>query len=343
VLTDIESLSSRGWFWYTLHMKNLDPNVFIVREDDSGRRIDRILRKMFPSLSLAFIFKMIRKGSVRIGGKKTRVGAQVRTGDEILVSMKALPLPREEKRISNTGRASEAIERIVVFENDGVLAIDKPFGVLVHGPESLDTLVRSYLSGARPISLSFTPGPLHRLDRNTTGIILFAKNLKASQEISLAFRNKLCTKYYVTVCRGKIIGEKYWEDRIERDKNAKRTVPAGSKDARIAVTEAIPIAYGNGLTLAICIISGGMTHQIRAQAALHGHALDGDAKYGGGRGRYYLHAAAVSFAPDTGFGLGNLLCEIPQAMQKYLNENFGSRAKEDAMRKLRMLLGGKAR
>jgi 23S rRNA pseudouridine955/2504/2580 synthase len=276
---------------------------YIAAEDDDQRRFDRVLRKMFPHMKLSHIYKIIRQGETRLNGKRVKPSAKVTEGDKVSVmsydeSGEQLPAHSEVPDRPRTAPLS-ALSTIIVLENRHVLALNKPPGLLVHGPNSLDTAVQRYLAPSLPRSLSFKPGPVHRLDRNTSGIILFAKTLKAARTVTKLLKIGQIEKYYIGILDGEVRKHETWKDSLARDWDAKKTLPERdrphSSAGQLAITEIFPAETAAHATLALFRIHTGRTHQIRAQAGLHNHALSGDTKYGGSSllPRYLLHAVAI--------------------------------------------------
>ncbi len=276
---------------------------YTAAEDDDQRRFDRVIRKMFPQMKLSHIYKIIRQGETRLNSKRVKASVKVKKGDTI--SVMSYDELNEQRRAPpglpepSPNEAPAAIRPMIVFENQHILALNKPPGLLVHGTGSLDTMVQNYLAPTLPQSLSFKPGPVHRLDRNTSGIILFAKTLKAARSVAKLLKAGQIEKYYIGIIDGAIRKHEIWKDSLTRDRDGKKTLPESELPlpgaGRLAVTEIIPAEATAHATLALFRIYTGRTHQIRAQAALHNHALSGDAKYGGSSllPRYLLHAVAI--------------------------------------------------
>ena len=181
--------------------------------------------------------------------------------------------------------------------------INKKKGELVHSDGSskhftpLDQLVREYLAAETPGSISFTPGPLHRLDRNTSGIIAFGKSAEGAREFSAALQNRQTRKCYIALLDGILKETERWEEYLTRDEktNTSHIAPADSGKGDIAITIATPFLVSGGRTLAQVEIKTGRTHQIRCQASWHHHPLTGDAKYHGSHNEagYYLHSSCI--------------------------------------------------
>jgi len=302
--------------------------------NDDGKRVDRVLRRLFPQAGLGEIFALLRKGGVRVNGVPVQAGHRLREGDRIGISGPGPGSRAETGRRHGTpfpAAASSAegspIPPLVLWENDDFLVLNKPRGALVHGAGGLDGPVRRYLLPRIPPSLAFSPGPLHRLDRNTTGILFFAKSIRGARSFSQDLREGRARKTYLAILEGDLPGPVLWEDRLDRDGESRITrlrretgggrkapppenlPPPGSRatppetrgeapsaDAplpgKTARLQARPLLRSGTHCLCEILIHTGRTHQIRAQAAARGHPLAGDRKYGGKPfpGGYHLHA-----------------------------------------------------
>jgi 23S rRNA pseudouridine955/2504/2580 synthase len=268
--------------------------------NDEGKRIDRILRACFPDVPLGALFAALRKGDVRVGGKRVHQDYHVAGGD--IISVKMLPgfRPRQEPEPAGT----DGFQFSPVFEDRNFFAVNKPWGILTHGESSLDEYVKASLIPRLPPSLAFSPGPLHRLDRNTTGLIFFSKSLEGARDFSAALREGKIIKIYYALLEGVLPAAQTWEDSLIRDSRNHITKSSGPRPGKPALTEVRPLAHRASCTFCEFLIQSGRTLQIRSQAALHGHPLAGDRNYGGShrpgaphRGAYILHAAKLFFPP----------------------------------------------
>ena len=280
--------------------------TLVAAGDDEGRRLDRILRKALRDLPLSAIHRLIRQGSVQIDGKPATASLRIQKGQSIIINL-AEPLiyaPLIKKSI----KISVTLE--IIYENQGLIIINKPSGIPVHGgkgikSESLETLVRSYLEPKIPPSLSFRPGPLHRLDTNSSGLIAFSTNLEGARLFSQLMKDRRIKKTYLTIVEGKIKKAEIWQDELIRDDGEKRSFASQESSSKTAITRIKPIAGNETYTLIQADIETGRTHQIRAQAASRGHPLFGDKKYGarlirpacGKSTTFLLHAFRMEFPP----------------------------------------------
>lgn len=308
--------------------------VLEVRKNDEGRRLDRVVRIALPDMPLSAIFRALRKGGILVNGEPGSPDYRCRAGDRIVcrgidVDSRKIAGTRGKTRADanpGTGAVSD-LRALVLDETPDLLFVNKPMGMLVHGgDDSLDSLVKSYLEPKLEPSLAFAPGPLHRLDRNTSGVIVFSKSYAGAREFSAAMRAHKVAKTYLAVLEGSLETSEQWNDILSRDETNKTSGRADASGQRgraaptqpkplalpnrqvqsgrsfqMAESTVIPIRCGSGKTLALFRLQTGRTHQIRAQSSLRGHPLTGDIKYGAMRTSfpYYLHALKMELHFDT--------------------------------------------
>ena len=294
--------------------------------DDAGRRLDRILRKALPDYSLSLIHRLLRQGNVMVDGKPAGPGARIQSGSVIQVVIHknpAIPTPPSPTPHSPPSHPLPEI----IWRGAGIIVFNKPPGLAAHGNSSLDTLVNAWLAGTLPASLSFKPGPLHRLDKPTSGAIAFSQTIEGARLFSRLLRERQWTKTYLAIVEGSVSGEHLWRDTLARNTALRKTFADNGTGAKDAVTAVKPLVSGNSHTLIEACIVTGRTHQIRAQAAAHGHPLAGDVKYGGKTatghaGGFFLHAWKMQLAGPARFGP---LANFPQPLIAPLPEAFLSR------------------
>ena len=272
----------------------------ITGENDKGRRLDRILRKALPDYPLPLIHRLLRQKQVFINGKPGKAQDRLNFGEKITISSlkdsKTQVVKKQKK--SNTG-----YNLSIIWEGCGLLAVNKPQGLEIHGTNSLDTMVQEYLADKLPPSLSFRPGPLHRLDKPSSGIVVFSTSIDGARIFTALMRERKVKKTYLTVVEGKLEKEAIWQDELVRDKEKKKTFISQSKieNSKTAITKVTPLKSEDGLTLIKAEIVTGRTHQIRAQAAAQGYPLAGDIKYGTEQkssrriAEFFLHAWKLEF------------------------------------------------
>ena len=322
------------------------PLSLLAAPDDDQRRLDRILRKALPDLPLSALHRLLRQGKITVDGKKARLYDRIKSGQLIeiqdLYGNSAQNNPAEDSK-GKQNAAFEAKRNItdwIIYEGCGLLILNKPAGMVVHGEDSLEELVRSYLGPKLSPSLSFKPGPLHRLDKNSSGLIVFSASLEGARFFSLMLKEHRLHKKYLAITDGKIEKDEIWEDNLARDRTIKKTMPAGTESDQEqtdppaqkfigkAFTRIVPVYSGKANTLITAEIETGKTHQIRAQAAIHGHPLTGDRKYGGlpfpakNTGAFCLHAWKIEFPLD------GLPSGMPARFEAPLPQEFRQKIKE---------------
>lgn len=314
---------------------------FIVGPDDDGKRVDKVIRTMLPRMALPAIYKLIRAGDARLNGAKAPADARVAGGDELVIRLSEAEPVRGEASdgtgasavgINEAERRAEAFRALIVYENRDIAVVNKPRGMLSHGPGGLDELAAAYYADAVRGSLSFAPAPLHRLDRNTSGLVAVSASLEGARRFSRGLREGLVVKTYLALLLGNAPDLDIWEDRLARDGNSRTSgLVAEAEPGRYARSELRTLARaelgrGRTLSLAQITIRTGRTHQIRAQARARGLPLYGDGKYGGGEapGGYVLHAWRMSI--DGSLELGappSIVAPLPLAAEASVVRRFG--------------------
>ncbi|HKJ84996.1 MAG TPA: RluA family pseudouridine synthase [Spirochaetia bacterium] len=300
--------------------------------NDDGRRLDRIVRKYLPEIPLSRIYRALRSREITVNGKRVRGDTRVAEGDSLEIADSLRGARRAPAEAGDT--ASEIAGRIV-HETGELLVVNKAWGELTHGEDSLETKVLRYLTGRGASGISFRPGPVHRLDRNTSGLVVFGASLAGAQKATEDLQAGRIVKRYVAILEGVVASDR-WEDALERDTERRVTRTTGDKHeterevrgksrAKKAVTRVEPVATAGNCSLVIAQIDTGRTHQIRAQAAHHGHPLLGDRKYGSAaRGPYSLHAATLSADdPDARVDFDHLVAPLPDRFRARVAELFG--------------------
>ena len=254
---------------------------FSLTEDDESRRIDKVLRKFIPKMPLSLIYKALRTKKVLINGKKI-TGNYITCAGDLLSIEKSLFENFEKPMMKNSVLSYETAE--IIFQNRHILVINKPYGLPVYAsaqPSTLD-LVKNTVDNS---SLSFKIGPLHRLDKTTTGLLFFSQSLIGAKEFSRLLREKAIKKTYSALLCGHLTKNQNWEDKILKAENKNWTKSAVDSSGKIAITQVFPKKLGFisriPITFAEIVILTGRAHQIRTVCAFHGFPLLGDTKYGG--------------------------------------------------------------
>lgn len=324
----------------------MDFTHFSAGTDDGGRRLDKIVRRFMPEESLSSLYKYIRKGLVKLNGKKCAGNTRTEAGDDIQIAsflVKRIEIAAPKK--DSFPRPAALPEQLVVLRTNDILFLNKPYDVPVHPASdgnagaALSEIVQADYDffHEKQESLSFRTGPLHRLDRKTTGLIAFSQSLAGAQWFSETLRDRSVEKVYLGIVQGTMEGTQHWRDTIQKNEripaNAFHTVSVhdGNGSGKHSETLASPVAYGicagMNVTLVEFTIKTGRTHQIRSQCAFHGFPLLGDTAYAGARidsaeygYDFFLHAHRLAFRGDVLPGIPNeVTAPLPPNFKKMLD------------------------
>ena len=282
-----------------------------VAADEAELRLDRWFKRHFPALTHGRLEKLLRTGQVRVDGGRVQASLRLAAGQEIRVPPLAdAPPPSQPHQRPVSDGDLRDLQAAVLYRDDDVLAIDKPVGLAVQGGTGVDRHLDAMLDGLR-FGSPERPRLVHRLDRDTSGVLILARHARAAAELTAAFRRKECRKIYWAVVvgmpperRGRIVAA------IE-----KRPGPAGdrmriSDDGQAAVTEyrVIDTAGRRAAWLELRPVTG-RTHQLRVHCVALGTPVLGDGKYGGRLAfldgpeldrRLHLHAHSIEVPRPAG-------------------------------------------
>lgn len=288
---------------------------FQINERDSGQRLDKYLKKYLKEASTGFLYKMLRKKNIKLNGKKAEGKELLQPGDVVTLYLSDETI---EKFRGNTSQQQYAVTDLdIIYEDDHVLIMNKPVGMLSQPTKKQDTTIVEYMLGYLQSEKkwspqeSFTPGVCNRLDRNTSGIVLAGKSLHGAQELSSMLRERTLKKYYLTVVEGVVFEPSYVKGYLVKDeKTNKVTIYKDERNQGDRIeTQYEPLINNGQYTLLRVKLITGKTHQIRAHLSSQGHPIVGDVKYGGrkvcGLTNQLLHAYEIQF-PESHGVLGHL-------------------------------------
>lgn len=260
----------------------------LINDKNCNQRIDKFVRKYLNDAPLSFIYKTFRKKDIKVNGHWVDKNYILKKDDLVQIYIKDSTLEEfnNPKKIENL----RCDDLNIIYEDNNILIVNKPKGLLVHGDNeekrlTLTNKVQAYLYSKGEFindGKSFVPSPAHRLDRNTSGLVVFAKNLKSSQELLELFKNKEhIEKYYICLVSGKT--DQSGEINLPLKKDEERglvfvtSIKNGGKEAK---TKYKKISGNNEYSLLLVQLVTGRTHQIRVHFKEINHPLIGDSKYG---------------------------------------------------------------
>ncbi|MCL1819044.1 MAG: RluA family pseudouridine synthase [Oscillospiraceae bacterium] len=299
--------------------------TFTATENDADMRLDRFITRLLPHLPPSLIQKSIRQKKVRLNGKHPKPDARIAAGDLITLYLRPEQLTPPTASAPQIPIYQSTPFVDVVYEDKHVLIANKPIGLLSQddsSPDSLASRICAYLydSGEWRPQNGFKPELCHRIDRNTSGLVIAAKTHTALTIMCEKIRLREVEKYYLCLVHGQP-SDGTFKDFIFKHTNESRVTLTSNpvRGAKTAVTHCRTLENRGDLSLLECRLETGRTHQIRAQLAFHGHPLYGDGKYGHDKGTQCLCAYKLKFAFKTSAGcLGYLngktveLKELPE-------------------------------
>ncbi len=285
-------------------------------------RLDRYLAAQLADHSRAEVQRWVKEGLAQVNDRRARSGMALKPGDVITLTIPD-PVP--------TRLLPEDIPLVILYEDEDVIAIDKPAGMVVHPAvgHSRGTLVNAILwhfPDLEGVGESGRPGIVHRLDKDTSGIILVAKNARAHRHLQAQFKDRTIEKTYLALVHGHVSPEQGLIDAPigRHQRHRKRMAVAPANRGREAQTEYEVVAYYDVNTLAAAHPLTGRTHQIRVHFASIGHPVVGDVVYGRRDvyklGRHFLHAHRIRFRRPADEEIMTLISPLPSALQALLDE-----------------------
>ncbi|MCL2281198.1 MAG: RluA family pseudouridine synthase [Dehalococcoidia bacterium] len=286
----------------------------LLTADIAGLRLDVFIAQHLPRLSRSFIQKLITDGYVLLDDKPVRAGLKLKVGNSISVTVPP-PAPCDI--------VAEDIPIHIIYEDDDLLVVNKPHGMTTHpAPGSMShTLVNAVLAHLPVLPESDSParpGIVHRLDKDTSGLILIAKTSSALASLSAQFKSRTVKKAYMALVRGKLkLSNGVIDAPIGRDRTRRQrmTIDTIGRPARTSYTV---LEQFHGYTLLEARPETGRTHQIRVHLASIGHSVVGDVVYGSKSelvGRQFLHAIRLSFMLPTTKEIVEFTAPLPSDLQ----------------------------
>lgn len=294
----------------------MEKNVFIIEEKDHGKRIDKYLSETFQDKSRSFIQGLIEKDVIKVNNKIPKSNYKLKSLDEIEV---ILPEP-EMLKVD-----AEEIPLDILYEDEDVIVVNKKQGMVVHpAPGNYNgTLVNALLYHCKDLSSIngvIRPGIVHRIDKDTSGVLVVAKNDESHNKLSEQLKDHSMKREYYALVEGRLKSEKGTIDKpLARNKKDRLKISV-VEGGRRAVTHYEVLERYNGFTLIKCVLETGRTHQIRVHMASIGFPLVGDPLYGFKKQKFklngqMLHAKTLGFVHPT----KNKYVEFTTDLPEYFN------------------------
>lgn len=290
-------------------------------ESYMDERLDKFLSAVLPDQSRSYLQKMIKDGSVLVNGKAQKASYRMEDQDEVLVDLPELKEPEIE---------AENIPLDILYEDDDLLMVNKPKGMVVHPSAGhlTGTLVNAVMYHCKDclsgINGVMRPGIVHRIDMDTTGVLVICKNDKAHNHVAAQLKEHSITRKYRAIVHGVIKEEEGTVDAsIGRHPVERKKMAAGVKNGKRAVTHYRVLQRFRNHTYIECQLETGRTHQIRVHMASIGHPLLGDTVYGPAKNPLHLqgqtlHAQVLGLIhPSTGDYL-EVEAPLPEYFEKLL-------------------------
>lgn len=292
-----------------------------VIEDENNCRLDKVIALKMKDLSRTQIQEMISNGSVLVNGKVTKAGYKTKLNDQIEIMM--------EDNV-DLDIEPEDIPLKIVYEDKDVIVVDKPTGMIVHPSPGITkgTLVNALLfhckdlSGINGVN---RPGIVHRIDKETSGLLMIAKNDAAHRSLSSQLKNHTVTRRYVALVHGLIPHVKGKIDApIGRNPKDRQSMCVTRNNSKEAITNFTVLKRYKNMSLIECRLETGRTHQIRVHMSYIGYPVYGDPKYGRRKDDFsygqFLHAKKLGFIHPVTQKYLEFESELPDYFKAKLNE-----------------------
>ena len=297
-----------------------------VGEESEAQRIDNFLLRHLKGVPKSHVYRVLRSGEVRVNSGRVKADYRLKPGDRVRVPPVRMAAPK-------TVAIPRLLDLRIIHEDPSLLVIDKTSGIAVHGGSGVSYGVIESLRAARPEAKMLELA--HRLDRDTSGLLIIAKKRSALVELHRMLRDGEVEKIYVAAVKGRWQGGKReLSESLHKYINAKgeRRVSVHS-GGQLAVTKVKPLQANDDVSLLEIRLMTGRTHQIRVHLAHAGHPVLGDDKYGDfefnralarqGAKRLFLHAQRLAFKHPIDGNRIVLESPLPGDMLRFCNSNFG--------------------
>ena len=316
---------------------------YIINKTNENQRFDKYLKRIMPSASNSFIYKMLRKKNIELNSKRAKGDEILKSGDSVKIFFSDETYEKFSKgEAADVTKYLKAYEKYgkleVIFSDENIIVFNKPSGMLSQSDESGALSVNDYLIGyllddgtvtADSLS-SFRPSICNRLDRNTSGLILCSKSLRGARFLNRIISEHNTEKYYLALAKGRFDKEGVHTSYVKKDeKNNKLLFTEESAAGAVQIKTGFEVIRAEDeATLLKVRLYTGKSHQIRAHLSQLGHPILGDPKYGfadkNGAHRQMLHAYCIKVTDETPEYKGFMLkAPMPDDMKNFCTKYFG--------------------
>lgn len=320
---------------------------FIIEDLEANQRFDKYLLKLLKKSGKGYIYKMLRKRSITLNGKKVEGNIILQKGDVVRLYMKDETIEEfmglnaiDSPEMVEYRRAYEKLKKqlTIVYEDKNVLIVNKPAGILSQKAEARDYSLNEWLIGYLLATKSLTPEQLHtfkpsicnRLDKYTSGLLICGKTLLGTQTMSELIRDRRVRKYYRTIVKGRFTEKLHVKGYLTRDFKTNKVYVSEKEmpDSEAIETRFLPLKASDKYSYVEVELITGKHHQIRAHVASIGHPILGDYKYGDMDFNHmtkvkhqFLHAYRLEFPKMDGefheLSKSNIVAEEPRYIERY--------------------------
>lgn len=316
-------------------------NTITIKRDDSGQRLDKYLRKVLPNVPLSKIYKSIRTKRIKVNNKRTWADYSLQEKDQLKVYLPRGDIQETEKPDLSALKDTLFFKKNfhILYEDKEILALNKPPSLVVHpgskvrAGQSLIDLVHSYLGAAE--AATFQPSLVHRLDKQTSGVILVAKTAETLRYLTTLIREGKIKKEYTALVVGLlknksgVINQRLLRTRDAARGGKVRVADESAADARESTTKYKVVKEFTNCSVVSVLLETGRTHQIRVHMDSIGHPVVGDTDYGkdninkyfqknAGLKRQFLHAHTLIFKTRNGKSI-KIMAPLPEDLESVLN------------------------
>ena len=302
---------------------------FTIDSEDAGQRIDNFLVKTLKGVPKSMLYRLLRKGEIRVNKKRTK--PEYKLVDEDIIRVAPIRVSENTNTVSTQLNVVANLEQQILFEDERLIVINKPSGMAVHGGSGLSFGLIEALRALRPDARMLEL--VHRLDRDTSGCLVVAKKRSALRHLHEQLRNKTVQKFYHALVKGR------WSTKLTRVteslkkndlKSGERVVVVDNINGKESETRFKVLQHYKNATLVRAFPVTGRTHQIRVHCQTKGHSIACDAKYGHedfdlemknlGLKRLFLHAASIEFTHPLSNERVKIKAPLEPSLEKVLKK-----------------------